>query len=68
VNPVAHAAILVARHDWEGERHVPKVQALVSQFPHEAQSAAWIVWCVCSGNASFGLVAAERIALDSYVR
>jgi hypothetical protein len=43
VNPVPHAAILVARHEWEGERNVPKAEALVSQFPHEAHGAPRIV-------------------------
>src|SRR5471032_6168 len=43
MNAVPHAATLVSRHEWEGERHVPKTQALVSQFPHEAHGAARIV-------------------------
>ena len=46
MNAVPHAAILVSRHEWEGERHVTKAQALVSQFPHEAHGVARIV----SGN------------------
>ncbi len=43
VNPVPHTAILVARHEWKGARHVCKAQTLVAQFPHETQGATRIV-------------------------
>jgi hypothetical protein len=43
MNPVPHAAIFVSRHEWEGERHNSKAQALVSQFQHEAHGAARVV-------------------------
>ncbi len=43
MNPVPHAAILVARHEWEGERYVRKAKALGSQLPDEAHRAARIV-------------------------
>ncbi len=43
MNPVPHAAILVAWHEWEGERYVHKAKALGSPFPDEAHRAARIV-------------------------
>jgi hypothetical protein len=59
VNPVTHATVFVARHNWECDVQVGEARALLAQLAHETQRTTGIV---------AGHVIADRLKVGLSIR